>query len=184
MTEIQLPEELAAAARSLEERFKLLRVPSRKIPLAEWKALSSDALKFIPDWIPTLLANYSLVEAVLACGNYQDPWSWSRLFSFFDPAEFQRVLTSGDYCLKVDILDAGLVPISHEQNGDLWTTSVSGGPSSPIYLYGLSEAKNILASSRLSLFMATMGVSALSYPENERTSVMWHPETGPGTILQ
>ncbi len=69
-----------------------------------------------------------------------------------------------------------MVPISDEQNGDFWTISVSGGPSSPVYLYSLSDAKNILASSRLALFMSSMGVSELSYPENEITSVMWHPE--------
>jgi hypothetical protein len=176
MTEVKLPDELAAAARSLEERFKFLHVPSRKIPLAEWDTLSADVLKFIPDWIPTLLANYSLVGGILTCGNNREPRHWSRVFGFSDPAFYQRVLTSGDYCLQVDVLDAGLVPISDQEGGDMWTTSVSGGPSSPVYLYSLSDGENILASSRLALLMSSMGVSELSYPENETTSVMWYPE--------
>ncbi len=86
MTDIKLPDELAKAACSLEERFKFLRVPSRKIPLAEWRALSPEVLKFIPDWIPTLLASYSLVGGVLGCGNNREPFRRSRLFSFSDPA--------------------------------------------------------------------------------------------------
>ncbi|HWD91947.1 MAG TPA: hypothetical protein VG938_06320 [Verrucomicrobiae bacterium] len=176
MTEVKLPDELAAAARSLEERFKFLRVPTRKVPLTEWNTLSSDVLKFIPDWIPTLLANHSLVGGVLECGNNNYNQHWLRWFGFPDPAWYQQVLTSGDYCLQLDILDAGLVPISDEQNGDFWTISVSGGPSSPVYFYSLSGAENIFASSRLALLMSSMAVSEMSYPENGKTSVMWHRE--------
>jgi hypothetical protein len=177
ISEIVLPEELARSARNLEQRFQLLRVPTRKVALAEWDSLAPSIQKFVPDWIPTLLASYSLVGGVLESSESSDPEGFCRFFSLIDADEYKKVLSSRDGILEQEILAAGFVPISHEQSGDMWVTSIKGGPSSPIYLYSLSGRKNIFASSRLALLMAAMAVSDLSFHDNRAvTSVMWHPE--------
>lgn len=174
--ETALPSELANAAEDLERRFQMLRVPSRKIPAAEWEALPQKVQAFIPPWIRTLLSTYSLVGGVLECRDKWPETDW-RNFSFWDPATFQQRLTSRDSILEQDILAAGFVPISDEvisASGDMWVTSITGGPTSPIYLFSLSAIENIFASSRMALFLASMAVSVDSF--REPRSVVWYPE--------
>jgi hypothetical protein len=179
-TEVVLPADLIQSAHSLEERLQLLHVPTRKIQLTEWNSLSSKIQNLVPNWIPTLLAKYSLIGGVLECGNCYEDQNWARNFCFWGPAEYERNLSSEDYNLGEEILATGLVPISDEKNGDMWVTSISGGPSSPIYLFDLSGMKKILASSRLALLMASMAISEVSFrsfgKSLEPTSVMWHSE--------
>lgn len=178
ITEIQLPPELTKAAESLEQRFQILRVPARKVPLTEWSAVPEIVQGQIPSWVPTLLARFSICGGVLECKNDNDDATWERWFSFSPPEQYKEFLLSGDYVWETEILAAGFVPISYEQNGDLWVTSIKDGPSSPIYLFSLSDMKRIFASSRIALLISSMAVSEMSYNEPDKaSSVMWHPET-------
>jgi hypothetical protein len=177
ITEITLPTELTRAAESLEQRFQILSVPTRKVPLAEWSLVPEEVQGLIPSWVPTLLAGFSIHGGVLECKNDNEEATWERWFSFSGPDQYREFLLSGDYVWQTEILAAGFVPISHEQNGDLWVTSIKDGPSAPIYLFSLSDMKRIFASSRIALLISSMGISEVSYHEPDRPrSVMWHPE--------
>jgi hypothetical protein len=180
ITEVALPAELTKAAESLEQRLQLLRVPTRKIPLAEWNSMPEAIHQLVPSWIATLLVRFSLFGGVLECKHNQD-YAWQRIFGFWGPEEYVSAL-SGDfyYCFKDEFIANGLIMISGENDGDMWLTSISGGPSSPIYLFDLSGHRNILASSRIALLMASMAVSGESFSSfgnSEKVrSVMWHPD--------
>jgi hypothetical protein len=173
---ITLPSELTQAAESLEQRLRILQVPTRKIPLTEWEWVPEKVQGMIPTWVPTLLAAHSLHGAVLTCKNRNDDMPSERWFSFAGPDQFKEFLLSKDYVWDTEILAQGYCPISYEQNGDLWVTSIKDGPSSPIYLFGLSEMERFFASSRMALMLSSMAISELSYNEPEKPqSVMWHP---------
>src|SRR5215831_9299221 len=177
IAETTLPTELTKAAESLEQRFQILRVPTRKVPLAEWSLVPKKVQGSIPAWVPTLLSRFSLHGGVLECKHDNKKATWERWFSFSGPDQYKEFLLSGDYVWETEILAAGFVPISYEQNGDLWVTSIKDGPSSPIYLFDLSGMERIFASSRIALLMSSMGVSEVSYVEPDKPrSVMWHPE--------
>ena len=66
ITEITLPPELTKAAQSLERRFQMLRVPTRKVPLAEWSLVPEQVQGLIPNRVPTLLARFSLHGGVMS----------------------------------------------------------------------------------------------------------------------
>jgi len=177
ITEVTLPPELTKAAESLEQRLQILKVPARKVPLAEWSLVPENVQGLIPAWLPTLLARYSLYGGVLKCKHEKKKTTWERWFWFCGPEEYKEILLSRDYVLETEILAAGFVPISHEQNGDFWVTSIKDGPSSPIYLFSLTDMDRFFASSRIALLISSMGISERSYPEpDEPMSVMWHPE--------
>jgi hypothetical protein len=180
ITEITLPPELSKAAESLEQRLQILSVPTRKVPMAEWNSMPEAIHHLIPTWIPTLLSRFSLLGGVLECRNNDGNATWERFFCFWGPAEYARNLFGGShYCFKDEFIADGLVMISDENNGDMWLTSISGGPSSPIYLFDLSGHENILASGRMALLMASMAVSEESFrsfgKSQKARSVMWHP---------
>jgi hypothetical protein len=109
--EVPLPQELVEAALALQQRFQLLRVPTRKIPPAEWETLPQKVLALIPPWIRKLLSTYSLVGGVLECREKWPETDW-RNFAFWDPATFQQRLTCGDGIYEQDILGKGFVPIA------------------------------------------------------------------------
>jgi hypothetical protein len=114
---------------------------------------------------------------VLECKNNNDDATWERRFSFSGPDQYRDFLLSRDYVWETEILAAGFVPISHEQNGDLWVTSIKEGPSAPIYLFSLSDMERIFASSRIALMISSMAISEVSYDDpDEPRSVMWHAE--------
>jgi len=84
------------------------------------------------------------------------------------------------YCFKDEFIEEGLIMISDESDGDVWLTSISGGASSPIYLFDLSGHEKIFASSRIALLMVSMAVSSESFRSfgqpDQPKSVMWYPE--------
>ena len=172
-----LTRELMESASLLESRFRMLNVPTWKVPIEEWNSLPSNIQKLVPNWIPILLANYALTGAILECLNKNQ--RWPRYFWFNRPADYEKVLEDvGDTSLEQEVLNEGLVPISDENNGDMWVTSISGGPQSPIYLYQHSGGDKLFASSRISLLMASMAVSEKSFELStwKKVSVMWYPE--------
>ena len=177
ITEVTLPPELIKAAECLEQRFQILRVPTRKVPLAEWSLVPEEVQGSIPGRVPTLLARFSLHGGCLECKNDNDDANWERLFGFSGPDQYKDFLLARDYVWDTEILAAGFVLISHEQNGDFWVTSIKDGPSAPIYLFSLSDMKRFFASSRIALLISSMAVSERSYDEPDKPrSVMWHPE--------
>jgi len=176
--EATLTRELMESAKLLEERFRILRVPTRKVPIEEWNSLPSNIQKLVPKWIPILLANYALTGGILECGSFDVDEHWVRYFWFYGPTEYKKELSSGDPILEKEVIAAGLVPISFENNSEMWVTSISEGPTSPVYLWDPSGRDKIFASSRVSLLMASMAVSEKSFvfSDYKRTSVMWYPE--------
>jgi hypothetical protein len=176
ITEVTLPADLAQAAESLEQRFQILNIRTRKVPLNEWDLVPETVHGLIPSWIPTLLSRFSMYGGVLECKN-DEKASWLRWFWFCGPDDYKEILLSRDYVLETEILQAGFVPISHEQNGDFWVTSIKDGPSSSIYLFSLSRMERIFASSRIALLISSMGISERSFGDSDEPgSVMWHPE--------
>ncbi|MEY4386839.1 MAG: hypothetical protein RLY20_2122 [Verrucomicrobiota bacterium] len=176
ISSITLPSELIQAAESLEQRMRILSVPTRKVPLSEWALVPEKVQDQIPVWVPALLASHSLHGAVLACQNRNDDMPSERWFSFAGPDQFKEFLLSKDYVWDTEILAQGYCPISYEQNGDLWVTSIKDGPDSPIYLFGLSEMERFFASSRIACMMSCMAISELGFNDPEKPrSVMWHP---------
>jgi ankyrin repeat protein len=159
ITEITLPPELVEAAGSLEQRLRLLNVPTRKVPLAEWTAIPTHIHDLIPNWIPTLLANFSLLGAVLEHQSSSGDETWPRSFSFWGPAEYASLSGKSRYCFADEFISDGLVIISDESNGNVWLTSISGGPSSPIYLFDLSGHEKSIVCNRIALLLSSLAVS-------------------------
>jgi hypothetical protein len=180
-----LPDELAKAARNLEERFQMLRVPARNIALKEWSSLPTGIRCHIPPWIKALLSQFKLAQGVLENRDFRN--SYARLFSFCKPDEYVHELKETELgCLGI-LPQFGFVPIAYESDGSMWVTKISDGPSGSIYLLDHSgwdggeptkENGLIFASSRLSLLLATMAVSEASYQEvpGSITSVLWIKE--------
>jgi len=179
-----LPDELIKAARNLEERFQMLRVPSHKIPPAEWEAVHAEVRRHIPTWIEALLSSYSLAGGVLEYEGQNN--SYIRHFSFYKPDDFAYQLAEGQQRFEV-LLTFGLVPIAYEFHDSMWVMKIDDGPSGEIYLLnatgwdgGEPTKKNglVFASSRLSLLLASMAVSDVSYHEESGsiTSVLWIKE--------
>jgi hypothetical protein len=180
IAEITLPSELCTAAESLENRLQLLSVPTRKVPMAECNLIPDTIHHLVPSWIPSLLSRFSLLGSVLECRHNQQTATWERYFCFWGPEEYARNLFGeSHYCFKDEFIAEGLVMISDEADGDMWLTSISGGPSSPIYLFDLSGHEKVLASSRIALLLASMAVSEESFHsfgKSEKVrAVMWHP---------
>ena len=178
ITEVTLPPELTKAAESLEQRLQILSVPTRKIPMGEWNAMPETIHHLVPSWIPSLLSRFSLHGAVLECRHNGHTASWQRFFDFWEPEAYTQNLSGGSfYCFKDEFIAEGMVMISAETDGDMWLTSISGGASSPIYLFDLSGHERILASSRIALLMSSMAVSHQSFGRLGKAekirSVMW-----------
>src|SRR5580698_7045127 len=89
-----LPQDLIKAARSLEERFQILGVPTRRLPQAQWDMLSEDIRAVIPAWVPALLSNYAIAGAWLEFAPLEETSS-TGMFQFFWPENYANDLKSG-----------------------------------------------------------------------------------------
>ena len=180
-----LPDELAKAARTLEERFQMLRVPARKTTPEEWNAVPTAIRRHIPPWIEALLSQFALAEGVLEYRDHKH--SYPRQFSLYKPDEYAHELKEPEFgCLGI-LPQHGYVPIAYEQDGNMWVVQVVGGPTGKIYFLNSSDWNGdeptlrnglVFASSRLSLLFASMGVSEVSYYESPDgiTSLIWNEE--------
>ncbi len=159
IAEIALPPELIRAAESLEQRLRRANVPARKIPMAEWSQAPRPIHDLVPNWIPALLAKFSLHGAAFELPNDSGDDS-PRYFSFWGPAEYARNLSGKNaYCFADEFVEEKLVMISDESDGNMWLTNISGGPSSPIYFFDLSAHEKQTAYDRIDLLMAAVSVS-------------------------
>jgi hypothetical protein len=175
-----LPINLVRAARSLEERFELLHVPSRKIPEAEWTRLPEAIKRLIPPWIQILLKNHSLAGGVL---EYRDRTrTYVRQFAFFEPPSFESGFEEGSLLLR--LIRFGLVPFANEADGNVWVVGLDEGPTSAIYLLELSgwngaepdKANGLVFATRtLAHLLAAMAVSEASYynGHESKSCVLW-----------
>jgi hypothetical protein len=179
-----LPDDLLKAARNLEERFQMLRVPARKATEAEWNVLLPGVRRHVPLWIQSLLSRFSLLDGVLEYRDSKNPYV--RQFSFCEPDEYAHELEEGKERWEV-LPTFGFVPIAYESDGSMWVTRIADGPLGEIYMLehsgwdgGEPTKKNglVFASSRLSLLLASMGVSEVNYYESPAgiTSLIWHKE--------
>jgi len=175
-----LPKELAEAARNLEERFQLLRVPARRVALGEWASLEPSVLQTVPPWLMHLLSDFALAGGVL---EYRDrSRTFPRLFSLFGPDQMRLHLQEGAVTRRA--LDHGYVPFANESDGNVWVAPL-GGPPGPVFLLELADWDGgrpnhgnglVFAGSRLEFLLASMAVSEASYYELPHLPryVMWY----------
>jgi hypothetical protein len=178
-----LPDDLVAAARCLEERFLLLRVPTRRVSLPEWDAVPTGVRRLIPHWIPDLLASHALAGGVLAYADRRKPYE--RVFGLFGPRDFTTQLEAGN--TYWGLVEFDYLPFAYEADGNVWVTRIHDGPSGEVFLLehsdwdgGMPGKGNglVLAAGRLAFLLASMAVSVMSYdhePQGPRC-LMWHPE--------
>jgi hypothetical protein len=127
-----LPRDLIRAARSLEERFQILRLPAEKSPQAQWDALPGEIRAMIPAWLPALLSNYALAGVWLEFGSFRGD-SLARMFAFFgDPDFYAKELLPGWEAR--DLVEFGFLPFGWEEgSGSWWVASVADGAAGKIY---------------------------------------------------
>lgn len=176
-----LPDELVNAVRSLEDRFRLLHVSSRRIPESEWSVLPETVRLALPTWLPALLSNHILAGGVLEYRDRKEPVI--RQFAFFEPSDYASSYQEGSLLRR--LIGVGFLAFANEAGGNLWLTRFHDGPASPVYLLELSAWNGdeptvqnglVFASSSLALLLASMGVSEASFyhsPEGP-THVLWH----------
>lgn len=178
--------ELETAARTLETRAKLLRVPTHRIPPEDWQKLSPQIKEFVPPWYRGLLSRFSLYGLALEYRDLRE--QYVRVFSFAGPADYNATLEEGSYCSELP--KAGVVPIGYESNGDLWVVESPFSAASKIYMFdhsgwdGGGPGKGhgfVFAASRFSLLLCSMGFSEVGYYDSPTgvTSLIWHEDREP-----
>jgi hypothetical protein len=152
-----LPPPLRKAAGNLETRFELLEVPTRKVPLEEWHVVNARERMMIPTWLPRLLSEFNLLGGVI---EYRGPFGGG--FAFWTPDVYAERFASGDRLVDEYVLAQGYIPLSDEENGNLWVTEKGAGPNSRIYVWDLSAQKNAFACRSIAVMLAAMAVSEQS----------------------
>jgi len=56
------------------------------------------------------------------------------------------------------MIQDGFIPLSDESDGDMWLTSITGTPLSPVYLYDLSGRKRKVAGASLASFLGSFQI--------------------------
>jgi len=157
-----LPNELVAVARSLEQQSRQLGLSNRTIPLAEWDSLSPKVRGMIPGWLMKLLSSHSL--AGLALERPHEHGTWDRYFGFWTPSAYAQRVTPDDpgarngWWLTEEMIQDGFIPLSDESDGDMWLTSITGTPLSPVYLYDLSAGERKVAGDSMAGFLASFQI--------------------------
>ena len=159
ISEIELPPELIKTASNLEQRLRLAGVSTRKVPISEWSQVPQDVRDMIPNWIPTLLANFNLLGGAFEHRNINNNREWPLYFGFMSPELYAGLLFGKSrYCFEDEFVQEGLTLLSDESDGNMWLTSISGGPASPVYLFDLSGHEKILASERIDLLLEALTI--------------------------
>jgi hypothetical protein len=178
-----LPPDLARAADSLQERFRLLRLSTRTIPDEEWGTVAASIRDMVPSWLRELLGKYELAGGVLEYRDRSQPRA--RLFRFFDAANFSSHL--GNDSLTRQLIDYHYLPFASESDGSVWVIP-TGNALGPVSLLELAEWNGGLptianglrfATSRLEFLLASMAVSEASYYGSSEPPrcVMWYSAT-------
>ena len=159
-----LPNELVAVARSLEKQSQQLGLSNRTIPLTQWDSLSPTVRGMIPGWLMKLLSSHSL--AGVAFERPHEHGDWERYFGFWTPSAYAQRVTPDDpvasktngWWLTEEMIQDGFIPLSDESDGDMWLTSITGTPLSPVYLYDLSGRKRKVAGASLASFLGSFQI--------------------------
>ena len=186
LTASEAEAELETAAKALEARAKLLRVPTRQISTEGWQTLAPQLQELVPQWYRDLLSRYSLYGLVLEYRDLRE--KYVRVFSFAGPADYNSTLGEGTYCSELP--KAGVVPIGFESNGNLWVVESPFSAASKTYMFdhsgwdGSIPGKGhgfVFAASRFSLLLCSMGFSEVSYYDSPTgiTSLIWHEDRKP-----
>jgi hypothetical protein len=135
--EYHLPEELAKAARSLEDRLQIPGLDACKLPQAEWDALPARTRAVIPAWVPALLSNFAIAGVWLEFESFRKD-SLGRMFAFNGPANFAQELAPGSEAWAM--VEFGFFPFGFEEgSGSLWLATAADGPAGNIYLLELTS---------------------------------------------
>jgi hypothetical protein len=178
--------ELKAAAQSLKQRADILRIPTRPIPLDEWKVLEAHLQPFVPQWFRELLAEHSLYGIALEYRDSAQPYI--RVFSFPAPDDYNATLPLDS--LYTSLLQHGFVPIGYDADGNLWVLEAPFAINSRVFLLELSgwdggrpDEENGLtfAVSRFALLLCSMGICEMSYEGSPHgiTGLMWTEDRQP-----
>ncbi|HEY5041833.1 MAG TPA: hypothetical protein VIK53_07505 [Verrucomicrobiae bacterium] len=169
-----MSDELAKAARNLEERFQILNLPVSKIPRADWDALPEEIRSLIPSWIPALLSDYSLAGAWLEFENNREQ-PYPTTFAFLWPENFAGDLKAGSEYR--DLIQYGLLPFAYEEgSGSVWVATIANGASGKIYLLehtawdgDMPTDKNglVFAHENLARLLTAMAVSNANFSHND-----------------
>ena len=155
--EIELPSELLSVAHALEGEIHSLRLCGKIISRTEWESSPQHVRRLIPCWLMELLARYSITNVVLERRHEFE--EWERYFSFWPPSWYADWLKTDRSIMSREIIKDGFFPLSNESDGDMWVTSTTGGPSSPIYIFEQSAWKKTLVGNNLATFLASCKVS-------------------------
>lgn len=159
-TKLELPTALIAIAKNLEQKLRSAGTEARKISLSEWSSLPVDARDLIPDWLPALLADFSLYGGVFELPNFNER-EWPAYFFFWGPVDFQQnFFGKTRHCFSDEFIADGFAIISDESDGNVWLASLDDSISSPVYFFDLSGHEKILAADNIAGLMQRMSVSA------------------------
>lgn len=126
-----IPEDLAKAARNLEEQLQSLKLETCNFPQQEWAALPGDIRNLIPTWIPALLSTYKISGAWLEFMDCRyEPFP--ILFAFLGPEGLELFLKPGSEYRK--LIEYGFFPFAWaEGSGSAWVATIAGGPEGSVF---------------------------------------------------
>ena len=169
-----LSPELIAAAQSLETRFDILNIQTKRVPQRDWSVVPSEVMSLLPLWLPELLDRFRLAEGTLVCRGHCRTSGLPAAFKFYRPQDYlaaeQRFFD--DPIVKEEVIDVGLVPLCNAEDGDYWVTTIRGGCDSPVYYHSLTDLDNFHASENIAQFLAGAAVSDY-YGEHPQSHSMW-----------
>lgn len=170
-----LSPELIAAARNLEDRAKILGLPSKRIELHEWDVLTPEIQALIPPWIPALHSRFNIAGIALEFENYDSEAGYPLLFRFFDPQSFGIDMQGGLYrnIYYRDVIEHGFIVFAAAEGGPDWAASLSDGPEGNIYYFNQSDYSGekpsednclVYAHRNLASLLIAMAISNVNYP--------------------
>jgi hypothetical protein len=170
-----LSPELIAAAQSLETRFDILNIQTKRVPQSDWSVVPSEVMSLLPLWLPELLDRFRLAEGTLVCRNHRRARGLDTAFKFYRPRDYlaaSQSILGEEPLLKEEVIDVGLVPLCNAEDGDYWVTTIRGDCDSPVYYHSLTDLDNFHASRNIAHLLAGAAVSDY-YGEHPQSHSMW-----------
>ena len=173
---MKMTPELAIAAKSLEVRFDMLGIRSRRVPLSEWEAVPRKVMEIVPHWLPELLDQFRLYEGTLV-GEQHSEDGLLVAFEFFGPKDYIRrgYEFEDDPIQKEFIIDRGLVPISAAEDGDFWIVPIGSDSNSPVFYHSLTGLENFQAAKSMAHLISCLGAYDY-YGRHPKSHRIWRHE--------
>jgi hypothetical protein len=173
--EYKLSPELMAAARTLEERARILGLPTEGIELREWDILAPELHSLIPPWIPALHSRFKIANITLEFSNFDDDACYPWPLRFHGPQSLGIDMEGGLYreIYYHDVINEGFIIFAAAEGGPDWAASLSAGPEGNIYFFNQSDYSGglptednglVYAHKNLASLLAAMAVSNMNYP--------------------